>query len=254
MRYSNLTDPSAPMSRALRTLSLATLLYAAGGTAHAQSAGDLVVGAGWLRLAPQVSSGPMQTTANTVLGTRSFSDNSISSKVSVANTVGLTATYFVTDHIATELVAGLPPRFSIDGAGSASQYGHIGSARMWSPTLLLKYYFGTANARFRPFVGAGASYIWFTDGKITNDAFRDRLGGDTDVSVNKGLAPVLNAGIHYAITKRWYAGLSVSFIPVSRTLTLTTPKSTLPGVVSSRSQTKMQLNPIVTYLNIGYRF
>lgn len=233
---------------------LATLLCAASSTASAQHAGDVIVGAGWMRLAPQVSTEPMQTTVDTVVGTRHLSDSSISSKVNVANTLGLTATYFITDHIASELIAGIPPRFSIDGAGSASQYGKLGSARMWSPTLLVKYYFGAANAKFRPFVGVGASYIWFTDGKITNDAFRQRLGGETNVSVNKGLAPVLNAGVSYAITKHWYAGLSVSFIPVSRTLTLTTPQSSLPGVKSSRSQIKTQLNPIVTYLNIGYRF
>lgn len=235
---------------------LAVLLLAGSSVgAHAQSAGSFVLSTGWMHIAPQVSTEPMQTQVNTARGSMSLSDSSISSSIRATNTIGLTGTYFITDHIAAEIAAGLPPRFSIYGAGSAEQYGKLGSARMWSPAILLKYYFGQANAAFRPYVGIGASYIWFSGANISNSAFEtNKLGGDTTISVDKGLAPVLNAGLSYSFAKKWSAGFSISYIPVSRTITLDTPKSSFPGVNSSRSTVKTQLNPIVTYVNIGYRF
>ena len=93
-------------------------------------------------------------------------------------------------------------------------------------------------------------------GKISNNAFATQvLGGNTSVSVSKGLSPVINAGANYAFAKNWYAGLSVSFSPARRTLTLTTPAAATPlGTASVTSTVRAQLNPIVTYVNIGYRF
>lgn len=224
--------------------------------AQAQQAGSLIVSSGWMHVAPQVRTDAMTSAIS--MGDRRINrtDAAISAQVRAANTIGLTATYFITDHLAGEMVAGLPPRFAIQGAGSAERYGQLGSARMWSPTVLLKYYFGNASGKFRPFVGVGASYVWFTDSKVSNDAFqREKLLGPTRVSVSKGLSPVLNAGLSYEFADRWYAGLSISYIPMRRTITLTTPNAALgrmPASISSQISTR--LNPIVTYVNVGYRF
>ncbi|MGI4857171.1 MAG: OmpW/AlkL family protein [Janthinobacterium lividum] len=235
---------------------IAGTVFCAAGAAHAQTAGSIVLSTGWMHVAPQVKTDPMSSTV--ALASTSFqkTDAKISSQVGAANTLGLTATYFLTDHIAAELVAGVPPRFKINGAGSAESYGQLGSARMWSPAVLLKYYFRQANASFRPYVGLGASYVWFTDGKITNDAFRrQRLGGDTEVSVSKGLSPVFNVGMSYEFASNWYAGVSVSYIPMRRTLTLTTPRAATPfGTAAVKNEVRTQLNPIVAYVSIGYRF
>ncbi|MCY0388333.1 outer membrane beta-barrel protein [Robbsia sp. Bb-Pol-6] len=235
---------------------VAGVLFCAAGAAHAQAAGSVVLSTGWMHVAPQVSTDPMHSTIGLGGGSFPRTDKKISSQVGAANTLGLTVTYFVTDHIAAELAAGVPPRFRINGAGSIESYGQLGSARMWSPAVLLKYYFRPATAAFRPYVGLGASYVWFTDGKITNDAFRrQRLGGDTEVSVSKGLSPVFNVGMSYAFASNWYAGVSVSYLPMRRTLTLTTPRAATPfGTASVKSEVRTQLNPIVAYLSIGYRF
>lgn len=231
------------------------LAFAAAATgAHAQSAGNFYVTTGWFHLAPQDSSDPLKImnvggspVNHEVPNTGAGIDN--------ADTIGLAAGYFLTDHIATELVAGIPPRFNLNGKGSLEQFGVLGHAYQWSPALLLKYYFNDAKAKFRPYVGIGASYIWFTGAKITNTAFeRGALGGPTSVQTSNQWAPVLNAGFTYNFTDHWFGGLSVSYIPVSLTATLTTQRPTPIGNVTQTSQAKITLNPIVTYLNIGYRF
>ena len=131
---------------------------------HAQSAGDFVAGFGWFHLAPQDSSKPLTVNA---LGT-SVTETGTGATVDDSDTFGLTATYFITDHIATTAVLGIPPKFHLTGTGSLSALGQIGSAYEWSPTLLLKYYFNDAKSNFRPYVGAGASYVWYSGIKLSS--------------------------------------------------------------------------------------
>jgi len=150
----------------------------------------------------------------------------------------------------------VPPRFDITGKGRFGNFGVLGHANEWSPALVFKYFFNNANAKFRPYLGVGATYVWFTGAKITNTAFEQgALGGPTSATTSNQWAPVFNAGFQYNFTHHWFAGLSLSYVPVSVTATFTTARS-IPGVgtVPETSKEKINLNPIVTYLNVGYRF
>ncbi len=221
----------------------------AAGTAQAQSAGSIYFSTGWFHFAPQDSSDPLfiygrgnqtinQSIPNTGAG------------ISDADTLGLASGYFITDHIAAELVAGIPPRFDITGKGQFDRLGVLGHAYQWSPALVFKYFFNDANAKFRPYLGVGATYVWFTGAKITNAALQNALGGPTTATTTNQWAPVFNAGFQYNFTNHWFAGLSLSYVPVSVTATFTT--ATRAGTETSKA--KINLNPIVTYLNVGYRF
>ncbi|ACR27512.1 OmpW/AlkL family protein [Burkholderia glumae] len=236
------------------TGAVALALLTAGTTAQAQSAGSFYVTTGWFHLAPQDSSDPLKVMS--VGGTpvnRSVANTGAG--ISDADTLGITTGYFVTDHIAAEFVYGIPPKFNLNGKGSLSPFGTLGHAYQWSPAVLLKYYFNSAEAKFRPYVGVGASYIYFTGAKLTNRTFENNvLGGPTNVTTSNQWAPVFNAGFNYNFTKHWFAGVSISYIPVSLTATLTTQRPTQVGTLTQTSQAHIKLNPIVSYVNIGYRF
>ncbi|GLU34097.1 OmpW family outer membrane protein [Trinickia caryophylli] len=224
--------------------------------AHAQSAGDIVLNAGWFHLAPQVSSQPISITALGATSTVSGSGAMLDS----ADTIGLTATYFVTDHIAAEAVLGIPPRFTLSGSGTLSSLGQMGTAYEWSPTVLLKYYFNDAQSRFRPYVGAGGSYVWYSGVKLSSavasgaflysSTYGTALEGTTTAKLSSSFAPVVNAGFAYNFDKHWSAGLSISYMWLSTRATLTTHSSV--GTVTSSA--KIHVNPIVTFASVGYRF
>ena len=221
--------------------------------AHAQSAGSIYLTTGWFHLAPQDSSDPLKVLS--IGGTPiNQSQPGTGAGIDSSDTLGFSVGYFITDHIAAEAELGIPPKFNLLGEGSFSQFGQLGSAKQWSPAVLFKYHFFDAQAKFRPYVGIGATYVWFTDAKITNTAFEQGvLHGPTSVSTDRSWAPVFNLGFNYAITKHWFAGISVSYIPLSVTATLHTPNATPVGG-SVQSQAKIRLNPIVTYAKIGYVF
>ena len=151
------------LARALGVMSvMAALLISA--AAHAQSAGDVVANLGWFHLAPQDSSQPLTVSA---LGT-STTETGTGASVDNADTFGLTATYFITDHIAATAVLGVPPKFKLTGSGSLASLGQIGTAYEWSPTLLLKYYFNNAQSNLRPYLGAGGAYVWYSGVKLSS--------------------------------------------------------------------------------------
>jgi outer membrane protein len=222
--------------------------------AHAQTAGSIYVTTGWFHLAPQSSSDPLKETS--VGGTPvDITVPNTGAKISSADTVGFTAGYFITDHIATQFDIGVPPTFDIEGTGSFGQFGKLGEAKQWSPALLLKYYFLAPQSKFRPFLGIGVSRVWFTDEKITNGAFEQSvLHGPTTVTTDSSWVPVFNAGFTYAVTEHWFAAFSISYLPISTTAKLNTAAQTPVGTLNVQSQTKIRLNPIVTLLSVGYRF
>ncbi|MBB5462424.1 OmpW family protein [Paraburkholderia sp. Cpub6] len=224
--------------------------------ANAQSAGQWTINAGWMHLSPQDSSQPMTVNA---LG-RSATVPGSGTSVSDADTFSLTATYFVTDHVAIETILGVPPKLSLSGTGSLSGLGEMGSARVWSPAILAQYHFGAPNARLRPYLGAGLSYVWFKNIELNSPVatgqflYSPTLGthleGPTSASLSKSLAPVINAGLTYNIDSHWSVGVSASYVWLSTKATLTTRSSL--GTVSS--STKVKINPIVTFVSVGYRF
>jgi outer membrane protein len=222
--------------------------------AHAQSAGSIYVTGGWFHFAPQDSSGPLKETS--VGGSPVNIDvPGTGAGISSADTAGFTVGYFATDHIAAELEMGIPPTFDLEGTGTLSQFGKLGSAKQWSPTLLFKYFFNAPQAKFRPYVGIGVTRTWFTDAQLTNQQFEGSvLHGPTTVDTDSSWAPVFNVGATYNFTEHWFAGFSVSFIPLKATAKLNTQAQTPVGVLNVQSQAKITLNPIVTYLRVGYRF
>jgi len=246
----------------LKQLFAAAGVLACATAAHAQSAGSILLEGGWIHLSPQSSSDPLVVNS---LGGVPINQTLTNTGASVSNadTLGLSATYFVTDHIAPEFVFGIPPKFNLNGSGSLSALGQLGTVRQWSPTLLLKYYFGEAEQKVRPYLGLGVTRVWFTDGTITNPNLGSTMAGQlglpaslvgatTVSSVKSSWAPVFNGGLTYAFNKHWSAAISISYIPLKTTAVLNTA-TTIPGV-NAQSTAHITLNPIVTYLNVGYRF
>lgn len=229
------------------------------GVAQAQQAGDVVLGAGWMYLAPQDSSEPLQVQpANSP---SSITVPGSGAGVTNASTLGLSAVYYMTSNWGVELVAGIPPKFKLDGEGSLAPLGRLGEAKQWSPTVLLRYTFLDGNAKFRPFVAVGGTYVWYSDVNLTgglNSLLAARLGApvsavNTTAKLSKSFAPVLNVGAGYQFDRNWGVSLSVSYLPLKTKATLTT-RSNASGQTLATSRTKLKLDPIVSYLSLTYRF
>jgi outer membrane protein len=218
-------------------LALATLAALGSGSALAQKAGDWQVGAGWLHFAPQDSSKPLTFTspiAAVVPGS--------GASVGTSDTLGLNLTYFIDSHWAVEGVMGVPPKFKLSGEGTLGPIGELGEAK------------------FRPYVGLGATYVWYSDVKLTpglQGALANRLGlppsalSATTAKLDSSFTAVFNAGVAYQFDPHWGMAFSVSYIPLKTTAKLTT---TARGFPVATSESSLKVNPIVPYLAVTYKF
>lgn len=258
--------------------------------AQAQQAGDNVVSLGWYHIAPQYSSDPLTTHVapmpiNASLGLPSaFTSAGTGLTVSNANTIGLTFTHFITDHIALTALGGVPPEFHITGfgviqpPGPAGALGHenlndpsnnpiVGKVRQWTAGAMLQYFFGKAETKFRPFIGVGMTYTWFNAFELNpnfSQSLNENLGsvlaagagkpGPTSISAKSSSSwtPVFNIGAAYALNKHWQINASVSYTPL-KTYAETDIKAA-DGTLLAVSKAKLSADPIITFLALSYRF
>ena len=133
----------------------------------------MIVGAGWMGFYPQEKSKPL-----TITSPRQAEIPGSGSSVSNAHTLGLNFLYYFDQNWAVETVIGVPPKFKLNGEGSLAGIGQLGEARQYSPTVLGRYTFLDNNSRIRPFVSAGATYVWYNSVKLTS-GLQNALGATT---------------------------------------------------------------------------
>ena len=221
--------------------------------ARAQSAGNNVISFGWAHIAPQSSSTPLTVTSiggapvNVVQpGATGVADS--------ANTFGFVSEHYFTDNVGVAMAGGWPANLPLSGRGTLAQYGKLGEAIPMAPQLFLRYHFGTAQTKFRPFLGLGVNYTWFTDGRVTNSTFVTQNfgpGGSANVKASPSWNPVFEAGMNYAINTHWLIGLGASYLPAKTNATLTGYTASGLQVVI---QAKVKVCPINTFLSVSYVF
>ena len=216
------------------TIAFAALL-AFSVSAFAQKAGSWSASAGITQIAPDVTSGNLS--APSLPGTQV----DINSNTQITGAVN----YAMSDNIVVSVPLGLGFKHKISGAGAIAGVGVIGTTKALPITLLGQYRFGEANAKFRPFVGAGLSYVVFYKEKGTNvlTALTNPGGPATTLSFKDKLAPTIQIGAVYNINERWY---------VEGNYTKTFLKTV--GTLSTGQTLSTKLDPNGYTFQVGYKF
>jgi len=207
--------------------------------ALAQQAGTWSISAGVTRIAPSVDSGSLSspTGVGVIQG----------AKVDVASDTRLTAAvgYMVTDHINLHLPLGLGFKHEVFGAGILAGAGKVAETRALPITLLAQYRFMEADARFRPYLGAGLTYVRFSKerGSATLTALTNPGGPPTGVSFRSKLTPTLQVGGMLNLGGKW-------FVEGSYAKTFLKTRGTL----STGQTIDVGLDPDCFTLHLGYRF
>lgn len=249
--FSPRATPQLPQFHRLAALSALSALAAFSLPAAAQSAGSNVVNVGWFHLYTDDSSQPLRQTAP---GQTTFAGSGAG--VSSADTLGIAYTRFITDNFALTLDAGIPPKFKLDGEGTLASRGQLGTAKQWSPAIVAKWFFGEANAKWRPFVGVGVTHVWYSDVKLSQSlqslVTPGVPGGTATANLSSSWAPVANVGMTYNMNERWSIGFSLSYIPLDTNAEIIGRNAA--GTPVTRHVTSLTLDPYVSFLSVGYKF
>ena len=214
-------------------LALATLAFC--GSALAQKAGSFSASIGGTHIAPSVSSGNL--TAPSLPNTK-VDVNSNSQITGAVN-------YMVTDNIAAHVPIGFGFKHEITGDGAIKGVGKLIETRALPITLIGQYRFLDANATFRPYLGAGLSYVKFykETGTGTLTALTNPGGPATGAKFDSKLAPTLQIGGIYNINEKWYLEASYAKTFLKTRATLTTGQTI-----------DVKLDPSAYCLQVGYKF
>lgn len=225
------------MNKKIVSSLIATALLSAGFTssALAHQAGDIIVRAGAVVVAPNESSQNVVTPDLGDLGEFSVGDNT---------QLGLNFGYMITDNIGIELLAATPFSHDISLAG----VGKVAETKHLPPTLVAQYYFGDADSKLRPYIGLGVNFTNFFDNEITNDVD----GRLSDLSLSNSWGVAGQVGIDYQINDTWLVNASVWYAKISTDAKFNYKVLETSAVVPVTIET--DIDPWVYMVSVGYTF
>lgn len=153
------------------------------------------------------------------------------------------------------------------------------SVRAWLPAVELHYQFGKSGVnKFRPYVGVGLIYGYFDQVKLNpgieadlisaghriQNILDNKAGAALDnktssanpkvkAKAEDSFAPIITLGATYDFNENWYAVGSVSYAKMSSTTTITVTDSNT-GNELIHSTGRIDIDPLITYVGLGYRF
>jgi outer membrane protein len=149
----------------------------------------------------------------------------------------LTGTYFLTNHIALQVIAA-STHHRISAGDTALGHVDVGSAWVLPPTLTVQYHF-LPDDRFSPYVGLGVTVAFFYATNPSEPVVNK-------FSLDTGAGPTLNIGFDYNFSGHWYANVDAKQMFFNTTANIDS--------VAGRITAKTALNPTVIGVGIGYRF
>jgi outer membrane protein len=183
----------------------------------AQSAGSYLARIGATTIAPQVTSGAMSAP--------SFPNSTTDVGSATALSGGIT--YMATDNLSLDVPVAIPFKHKLYGAGALASAGQIGEVQALPVTLFVQYRLMNANSAFRPYIGLGATYAYFSNatGTAALTAMTNPGGPPTKITVDSKftLTPQIGASLTFA--NNYFVDVFYSQTKLSTTTKLSTGQS-----------------------------
>jgi outer membrane protein len=208
---------------------------------YAQSAGTWMVRAGATTVAPVGPSENLSAPSLYIPGSSTGSQTSTASSTQVAGGIS----YMLTDNIALDLPLAVPFRHKLYGAGALEGVGQIGEVQALPMTLFVQYRFLEANAKFRPYIGLGATYAYFFNeqGSGALTALTNPGGSPTKLAVDSKFVLTPEIGATLALNNKWFMDVFYSKSSLKTKTTLSTGQTV-----------EAALNPASYGIAIGFKF
>ena len=208
--------------------------------ANAYETGDFVIRAGIVTVQPHEDSGHIAAgPLGKVGGSKATVDHD--------EELGLTFSYFFTDHLAVELLGATPFKHKVGykGLGGAGlPNSKLADIKELPPTLSLVYYPLQKDYPVQPYVGLGINYTHFFDEDLSSDA---KSKGFHGLDLDDSWGAAAEVGADWRLTDRLFINTQVRYIDID-----TTAKAHLDGV--GRVKVDVDVDPWVYMVALGYKF
>lgn len=230
------------------SLAASSLAFAAG--AHAE-AGDIVVRLRATNVDPDVSSSLGKKTDQAYgTGTAAALYGSAGANLQVDSNLipEVDFSYYFTKNLAAELILATGTRHDVktSGTGPLLTTRKLGSVDLLPPTLTLQWHF-MPDQTFDPYVGAGATYVYSLDKKLTAQT----IVGPQKIRIDSDMwGGALQAGIDINLKDRWLLNFDVKKLWAGTDVKLNAP------VLGAgwRKIDRLDLDPWVISVGVGKKF
>jgi outer membrane protein len=219
------------MSRTFKIGILAAAVMAVAPAAQAFEAGDFIVRAGAVQVAPDASSDVITSSGVAVLGSNARVD------VDSNTQLGLRATYMFTSNLGLGLLAATPFKHNISGAGDLAPAGKLAETKHLPPTLTLQYYPMLSSSAFQPYAGVGVNYTTFFEEKTTG-----ALAG-TDIKLDDSVGVAFEAGIDYMLSENFGLNAAVWWADIDT-----------EAKITGLDKFDVEIDPMVYMVGFTYKF
>ncbi|WP_278799873.1 OmpW/AlkL family protein [Marinobacter nauticus] len=187
------------MSRGFKLSVLAAAVMAVAPAAQAFEAGDFVLRAGAVHVAPDDSSDSITVGGAPLLGA------GVDSKVSVdTNTqLGLRATYMVTNHLGLGVLGATPFKHNINGGGDLPSDLKLGETKHLPPTLTLQYFPMASSSAFQPYAGVGVNYTVFFEEKTSSNLDTALNVASSELELDDSVGVAVEVGMDYMLSENF---------------------------------------------------
>lgn len=235
------------MSRSFKLSVMTAAVMAMAPAAQAFEAGDFILRAGAVHVAPDDSSEVITASGVAVLGS--------DARVAVdSNTqLGLRATYMFTSNIGLGVLGATPFKHNISGAGDLEAAGKLGETKHLPPTFTLQYFPLHSSSALQPFVGVGVNYTTFFEEKTTDTVAAALGAASTKLKLDDSVGVAFEAGVDYMLSENFGLNAAIWWADINTDATITAYDGA-GNVAAKTDKFEVEIDPMVYMVGFTYKF
>ena len=254
------------MSRGFKLGVLAAAVMAAAPAAQAFEAGDFILRAGVVHVAPDDSSDSLNVTGfvDPINGANVTLDGA-EVGVDANSQLGIRATYMFANHLGLGVLGATPFKHNIKGEGALSSVGDLGETKHLPPTITLQYFPLDSGSKFQPYAGVGVNYTTFFEEKtnarmngLLNSVAGDLTGGQlagavtsSELELDDSFGVAVELGMDYMLSDNFGLNAAIWWADIDTEATVTAYAG---DVKAAEVKTDVEIDPMVYMVGFTYKF
>jgi len=238
------------MSRTFKLGVLAAAVMAVAPAAQAFEAGDFVLRAGVVHVAPDDSSDSINLiSGDPLLGA------GVNSQVTVDSNsqLGLRATYMFTNNLGLGILGATPFKHNIKGGGDLPGDLKLGETKHLPPTITLQYFPMNSASALQPYVGVGVNYTTFFEEK-TSENLNGALGvASSELELDDSVGVAVEFGVDYMLSENFGLNAAIWWADINTDAKVKVYDDA-GNYVTETDEFEVEIDPMVYMVGFTYKF
>ena len=236
------------MSRGFKLGVLAAAVMAVAPAAQAFEAGDFIVRAGVVHVAPDDSSESI-----TVGGAPLVAGADAQAAVDSDSQLGLRATYMFTNHFGLGVLGATPFKHNIKGGGDLPGDLKLGETKHLPPTVTLQYFPMNSSSALQPYVGVGVNYTTFFEEKTSAELNNALNFPASELELDDSVGVAVELGMDYMLSENFGLNAAIWWADINTDAKV----KVLDGAGNQLAETdefEVEIDPMVYMVGFTYKF